>query len=178
MNIKGKSYFDLVIFAGIYIALIVLIITPLFNRINSASEELLAIKEEAPFFEEKTKISELRNQVQELEPDLERLELSFVDPGAPIEFVNFLKELSLNSNVQLDISSADFKEPEESEWNYFVFKLELGGSFTNVARFIEKIENSSYWIEIDQVNMKKAAISEEELLDSISTSLSIKVFTK
>jgi len=173
MKIDKKIYISIGAFIGVHLLLIVLVIIPLVRTIENNSKELLLTKEELIFFSDaRENLLNIEDSFQEVGPDLEKIDTLLVDAEIPINFINFLKKSAVQSNVSLGVSLVGSRTIKEDPWLSLSSRLVLSGSFLNVMRFIDKLENSKYLIEIQELSIKKV---EEEKVDA---SLTIKVFAK
>jgi hypothetical protein len=94
--------------------------------------------------------------------------------------------LALESEVLLKIYPSGVSLVEKSNknlWPFLNFNLEASGSFYDFSKFIEKLENSSYLIQIQDLNIRKikteiSSSSDEGLFNEISASFFLKVFAK
>ena len=184
---EKKIYISLVISIGFFIILIFFIISPLMKGIKEYSRQLLLEKEkQASFTEEKRNIQGFEAIYQELEPELEKTNNLFVNSKVPIEFINFLEETAANSNISIKVSSVISKDVgEEDIWPFLHFHLQSSGSFPNFLRFIEKLENSFYLIEIYDLNIKRLGerdLQSKELIEfsagDITANFSLIVFAR
>jgi len=184
---EKKIYISLVISIGFFIILISFIISPLMKGIREYSEQLLSEKEKrTSFTEEKRNIQSFEAIYQELEPELEETNNLFVNSKVPIEFINFLEETAANSNISIKVSSVISRDVgKENIWPLLDFHLQSSGPFPNFLRFIEKLENSSYLIEIYDLNIKRLGerdLQSKELIEfsagDITATFSLIVFTK
>ncbi len=186
LGFSKKNYISLILFFGIFIASILFIILPLIKGIKEISQQIL-LEEEArlAFSEEMKNFQNFRTVYQEINPDLEETENLFIVPEPPIEFINFLEKTASDYNVFIEISSVTPGKTEENPWPFLDFRLQASGSFSSFFRFIEKLENSSYLIEIYELNLRgliEGGLGSEESVKpsagDISASFSLKVFTK
>ncbi len=186
LKLDKKNYISLILFIGISLILILFVILPLIEEIKESSQQLL-LEEEArlTFSEEIKNFQNFKTVYQEIKPDLEKIEDLFITSESPVEFINFLEKTASNSNVLIEISSVVSERTKESPWPFLDFRLQALGSFSDFSRFIEKLENSSYLIEIYELNLKRLAeggLGTKELAKfsarDITASFSLKVFTK
>ncbi len=185
MSTGKKNYNLLIVFTLLVIFLVVFVITPLFKGIKKSSDNLLFEKERIILLQEK-KESLDRTEVlyKNYQSDLARIEEYLIDPEVPIDFIRFLENVSDDSNVNLEIISM-VKNEESEPWPSLSFRVLVAGSFPDFLRFLEKIENSPYLIEILDLNGKR--LTESELrarefeglsLDGVSVSFFFKVYTQ
>ena len=173
MKIDKKIYILIGVFIGAYLLLIILVILPLAGTIENNSKELLLTREELTFFSDaRENLLNLEDAFQEIEPDSEKINTLLVDAEIPIDFINFLKNSAIQSSISLGVSLVDSRIIKEDAWSSLSSRLTLSGSFLNIMRFIDKLENSKYLIEVQELSIKK--IGE----DKVGANLTIKVFAK
>jgi len=195
-----KIYLSITTFAIISALLVVFVILPLFKEIKAISQNLFLKKNKIVYLsEERENIKKIENLYKTYQSDLDRIENLFVDPEIPIEFIGFLEKTATSSQIKLEISSmtraaarggdeqssATTKKTEQEPWQSLSVQLLITGSFSNFSKFLDKLENGPYLIEVLDLNTKK--LTERELqiagfenipeADTITT-FSIKAFTK
>lgn len=175
-----KIYIITIFFIGFFIASTVFFIIPLIKSIEKDSHDLVAIKGDRDFFsEEKKNIQKFESVFIEIEPNFNKTNDLFVNSEIPIEFINYLEKTALDSNVSIKIlPSVDINKSVSNLWSYLVFSLEGSGSFNDFSRFIEKLENSRYLIQIQNLNIKKEISFQENSNKEIEASFLLKVFSK
>jgi len=165
--------------------------------------------------EERENIKKIENLYKTYQWDLDRIENLFVNPEIPIEFIGFLEKTATDSQIKLEISSmtraaakggdeasaslttraaarggdeqssAITKKTEQEPWQSLSAQLLVTGSFSNFSKFLHKLENGPYLIEVLDLNTKKLTEREVQVAgfenipeaDTITT-FSIKAFTK
>jgi hypothetical protein len=165
--------------------------------------------------EERENLQKIENLYKTYQSDLGRIENLFVDPEVPIEFIGFLEKTAVSSQIKLEISSmtraaakgeneataslttravarggdeqssATTKKTEQEPWQNLSGQLLVTGSFSNFSKFLHKLENGPYLIEVLDLNTKKLTEREVQVAgfenipeaDTITT-FSIKAFTK
>ncbi len=137
MTPNKKTLLISVTFGIISLVLITLVIYPLFKGIEKDSEELITIKRNLVFSQDKTgNISQIRKIYEEIEPDSQKIDNFFVDPGVPIDLIKFLEKIANDSKTLISITSIVNKTDENNPWNYMEFQTNLVGSFPNFLRFL------------------------------------------
>ncbi|MDI6591776.1 MAG: type 4a pilus biogenesis protein PilO [Patescibacteria group bacterium] len=171
MNPNKKIYLTLAIFGILIISLIVFLIYPLFEEIKKDSEELLLQKKRmVSLTEQRENLKKIEDIYKNYQSDLDKIEKLLPDPEIPIELISFLEKASRDSEVGLEISSIT-KEAPTNFWPSLSLQISITGSTPNSLKFLEKLENAPYLIEILNLNIRR---SEKEL----KTSLLVKVYTK
>lgn len=181
---KRKIYLSLIIFGIITILLIVLIIYPLFKGIQKNSEDFISQKKKLILLQEEMKsLKETEVLYKTYQTNIDKIDDLFADPEVPIEFIDFLEKNAEKSQLSIEISLMARKETKP--WPSLSFQISTAGSFSNLLRFLEKLETGSYLIEISNLNVKR--LTEQELRSDefrtpspgdVYTMFLIKVLTK
>lgn len=186
MNFKRKIIVILVIFGLITLALVVLVIYPLFRGIKKDSQSLIEAKKDLVLFQNKTISLERAKEIYgAFKSDLEKIEGLFIDPEIPIDLIKFWEKVAKDSGVSIDISPVSLTTTENYSWNSMNFQITLAGPFSNFLKFLEKTETSSYLIEVQNLTVRKLAGTELRLTkygqyyqNDINATFVIKVYTK
>jgi len=176
---QQKIYTFLILFGAVIILLIVLIVHPLLREIKKNSEELLLQKTNLISFSEEIKNLGISKELYEKNRlNLEKISPLLIDPEIPIEFIGFLEKNASDSQLSIEISSMATAKKENELWPSLTFQILVAGPSPNFLKFLEKLENSPYLIEILNFNLKKISGKEGIPSGSINAALLIKVFTK
>lgn len=152
MNIK-KIYLIIGIIVIINLILIIFIIFPLIDDIEKASKDLVLRKSEIYLLEQREKNLENLKEIYNFnQKNLEKIDTSFIDSDTPIGFIGFLEKIAANSQVKIETS---LTEGESSLENGLYFSVSLGSSFHDFLKFLEKLENGPYLVEISRLNIRK-----------------------
>lgn len=180
-----KTYIISLFLIGFFIASTIFLIIPLVKGIEKDSRDLIIIKADKEFFsEERNNIKKFENIFKEIQPNIEKTNIFFVSSEVPVDFINFLDKLASESNILIKIyPSVSLEKPNKNSWPFLNFNLEASGSFSNFSKFIEKLENNSYLIQVQNLNIRKtktefSSSSDEVLSNEISASFFLKVFAK
>lgn len=185
MSPKKKIYLWSIIFLGIFLFFLVLVIPKILGEIRKNSENLISLKGELISLQKEAKnLDELEKTYQNYQSNLAKIDELFIDPKVPIDFINFLEKNAQISQLKIEISLSPQKEIKTDPWPSLIFRISTYGSFPNILRFLEKLENSPYLIKVSDLNIKRLAEREAQLIKypELSTGdaesiLSIKVFT-
>ena len=181
-----RIYLILIIFGILGALLVVFLVVPIFREISRTSQDFFLEKNKMAYFkEERSNIQKIENIYKTYQPDLDKIESLFFDPEVPVGFVGFLEKTAIDSQIKLEISSLAKKTEKEELWPSLSLQLLTTGSFNNFLKFLEKIENSFYLIEITDLNVRKLTdkeISAAKLANipepDAATILTIRVFTQ
>jgi len=179
MAIKKKIYLTLIIFSLLIILMVVFIIFPLLGQIKNNAKELIVQKEKFVALEAKiTNLEKFKVLYVELQHFLKQIDNLFVDARVPVEFISFLEETSEKSQLKIEILPGSDKEMEKDFWPYLTFQITSTGSFPNFLKFLEKLENSLYLLEVQNVSIGKLTGDKDVVSDDVRANFSVKVFVK
>ena len=178
MTLKNKINLSLLIFSVLIIGSIFFVIHPVFKEIKTNSEDLIFKKQSFASLE--MKIENLKSSqvfLSGIRPNLEKINQLFIDSEIPIDFINFLEKTAEEIDIIIEILALPFPKIEKNSWPSVLFQISSIASFDKFLRFLEKIENSSYLIKPQNLNIRRLGEREIELND-VKIILSIKVYAK
>lgn len=156
----------------------------LLSSIKNDSQEILNLKEELASLAGQTEtFGQLQSKYSNLKNNLAQVDDLLINSEAPIDFIEFLENTALSADISADISAANLSSG--NPFRTMDFQINFIGAFPDCLRFIEKMENAPYLIEVQSVNATK--LSQEsakrqkiELFSSgdVSGNLSMRVFAK
>jgi len=188
LNKKTQILISIIIFGVVIFLLVFLVIHPLFKEIKKNSEDFVSVKKELNSLKAQAKnLEEFRNFYQKNLSDLEKIDKLFINSEIPIEFISFLEKNAQDSGIPIKISilPQTQKGTEKEQWTSLQFQISTFGSFSNISKFIEKIEIAPYLIRIQNLNINR--LTERELeseefkgfsLGDVKAIFLIKVYTK
>ena len=177
MSINKKIYISLSFTLVLAVLAIFFVVSPLLGKIKNNSDLLFSEKEKTALLKrEKENLEKLKESYKSRSSDLDKIETLLVKGDIPVEFVDFLEKTAVDSNVQINISSLTKKTEKDDPWQNLFFKTTAAGPFVDFLKFLEKLENSPYLIEVLDLNVKKT--SEAKTSTGIIADFSLKVFAK
>lgn len=186
MQSKKKFYITFATLGILNIFFIVFLIYPIFKAVKKNSESILIEKKRIVLLtEEKEDLKKIDNLYNNYQKDLNKIDILFIDPEVPIDFVKFLEDIAQSCQVKIKISSMLKKIEKDDPWENLSTNITIIGSLPNFLKFLEKLENIPYLVEILSFNINQ--LTEEELkikefegfsLGDIKTSLLMKVYFK
>ena len=186
---KKKIYISGIGIFLVFLTLLFGLIFPLFSSIKKDSFELFSQKEKLASLEN---TKESFNQIQESYPNfqsgIEKINSLFINPKEPIEFIGFLEKTAQSLNLSIQILLGG-EQPKGTDWQSISFQVKITGSFSNLMKFLEKIESAPYLVEINNLNIQKLSGNEINAglggktkktaqTDIIQANFNIIVFTK
>jgi Tfp pilus assembly protein PilO len=176
MTVRKKIYLTILAFIVAISALVFLVIVPLFNGIKNYALDLSSTKEERALLTAEIKnLAQFKKQFQEYKINLEKADSFLVNSEIPIEFTRFLEKLALDSGVTMEIYPVSSQPAKSGQLAVINYQLSVSGPFLNFSRFLEKLENAPYLIEVQGMNLRKTV---ENKIEIVNANFTIKVFAK
>lgn len=168
----------IIIFSTISLMAVVLTvifgIAPLFFGIKELANKIIVEKKSVLSFEEEAKIAnQFEKNYENLELNPKSLDNFLASSDAPLGLIKFFESMAKESNLSIDIYPSSIVKLEKDPWDSIGFNLELTGDFLSFLKFLEKIENSNYFIQAQKIQTRKVALTK-----NIKAVLNIKVFVK
>jgi len=168
----GKIILSVSITAVLSAALIIFVVSPRLKELDKYSKDILLQKEKLVNLDIKAgDLESFKTIRSQIKPNLEKADSLFIDKDLPLDFINFLEKTSSDCQLSLSMSSSPLNSPKGGAWSYFVFQIRNSGSFSSFSKFLEKLENSNYLIEIQSLSVSEGG-------GKITSDLSMKVFAK
>ena len=166
---KNKIILTIVAFLLFIVLMVVFVVDPLYQKIRNNSQDVLFQKQKLAVLESKiNSLEKFKIIYKNLEEILIKIEDLFTDPEVPVGFIAFLENTADESQLTIKISPAALSKSEQDPWPSLGFRVSSKDDFPNFLKFLEKVENSHYLIEFQNLSV-----------DSLSgSSLLIKVFTE
>lgn len=181
---KNKKIITASILGILIFAFISTVIFQTTKAIKKNSDDLIFQKKELILLANKIKdLEEFEKKYKDNKEELEKTDKLFIEPENPVEFINFLnflRKTATDSEVAINISPPSQKKAEVSQpWPFITFQISGSGKFTNLMKFLEKMENSPYLIEISGLSMTVISRTEKKFSpDEISANLFLSAFTQ
>lgn len=183
---KKKIYLSIIIFGLAAVLSVVFLIYPLFSEIKKMSQEIVSQKQALALSEAEIKnLEHFKKIYPTIAPNLEKVHDLFINrPELPIGFIGFLEESAKQAQLAVKISPLPVGKIEKKPWPFLNFQIKTVASFPKFLRFLEKIENSPYLIEIQNLTAVKALERNlrlrEEFVpnEAVESTITLKVFTR
>lgn len=157
MSTQRKIY--LLIFSIIILAssAIIYIVFYLINGINRDSQELIIQKRNSIYLETKIKdLDQIKDAYYNFENNFKEVDKLFINSDVPVEFIGFLEKISKDNQIKTKIYLASSSKTNKDVWPFIDFQINTEGSYANVLRFIQKIENAFYLAEIQNITLSQS----------------------
>jgi hypothetical protein len=126
------------------------------KQIKEISKEIYQTKQKLDAIEKRREeIESFKKSYPEIRENLSKFENSFVNKEIPIDFVEFLEKMAKGLGIQSQISILSSSKDSIS------FQIKGVGAPENVFKFIDKVENCNYLIQVERMRISK--LSEAEL---------------
>lgn len=160
MGVKNKTkiYTIIALFLLLSIVMIVFLVYPALKDIKKTSKEIVSNREGLKFIEvQNTELENFKKNYKNYEPNLKKIDQLFIDPNNPVSFIKFLEKTALDLNIDPEINlSYQFSQEDLKNQAKTEFQIFTKGSFSNILRFSEKIENGPYLVKIKSLTMGKS----------------------
>ena len=167
---KKIALLSIILNLGALIVLL-LIIYPLYNGIKQESEDLILQKTiQQQTIEKSNSQKQIEHQLKDYIENLEKIYNLFVSCETTIDSIEFLENMARDFNLSMKITPQSFGKGKEHSCTSINLDINLIGSFSDIAKFIEKLEYScfpganqenGYLIEINNLRLKN--LSEKNL---------------
>ncbi|MDO8663229.1 MAG: hypothetical protein Q7K28_00090 [Candidatus Wildermuthbacteria bacterium] len=172
MALEAKIKIFLIVFLTAGACFSIFTIYSLQREIQNSSQQFISQRQASLALDSKIKsLAEFNDRYQKLSPDLEKANALFASAELPVDFIRFLEKTSSDSGVTIKISPSAPAKASRDLWMSSVFHLVSNGPFPNFLRFLEKLENSQYLIEIQDLSIAKLSEAELKSGDELRSSL-------
>lgn len=186
MSSRKKIYLYSAILGIISLFFLFLAIPFFLGKVKKNSESLLFLKQELVSLQGEIENLQILKVIhQNRKDDLERIDDFFVDSEVPIQFIDFLEMNAEATQQKIDIALIPSKKEKDEIWLSLFFQISTSGSSSDFLKFLEKLENSLYLIEVMNLNTKKLTkgeffppFSQDFSVGSVESAFLIKVFAK
>lgn len=181
MNHK-KTTISLVGFGIMILAFAIALIWPLLGQIKKESEDIVLQKKELALLEAKTQnLKKFQTRYKTYQPAITKINQLFISPTELISFIEFLEEEAVKFHLLIDITSLAPREKKTAALPSLDFQLNLVGSFPDFLKFLTKLENGSYLVEVANLSIRRLAKEVPQQAGqegNVNVSFLIKVYTK
>jgi len=191
MDSKHKIYLTSIIFIALFCAEIFGLIPFLFSKINSTSVNLAKERQNLEVVQKNAReAAAAEDKYQAIKPHLDEISKSLLDRGEVLDFIMVLEKVASETGNQSDIlvitNNSGTKAAEKKEADKAMrFQVSLNGSFSNLVKFLSKVENMPYLNDIDGIQIRgygggleKNNADQADSGAAIATTINIKVYLK
>jgi len=150
------------------------LIYPLWNNVESKSEQLQQKQNKiAEVKMQSRQLNSLQQSLEKQEKKFKILDNLFINKEAPVQFLEFLEKTAAISNIEIDISPSAGQKNDEP-WPPTFFEVRGVGQFEGCIKFMTKLEQAPYLLEIQDISIQKT--TEEGKEEETNINLLIKVY--
>jgi hypothetical protein len=178
-TIKNKKiYLPLLIFLALDFLLLIFLIFPFFNKIKEDSKEIIIQRDKLfSLSAEKEEFEKNKESIRKIRNDLAKFDNLFINPKLPLIFIDFLEKEAAENQLSIEISPLLIPSSKNEPWPSLSFQIKNEGSFPNFLKFLTRIENGPYLLEVTDLKLER--VSEKELkTKKIKAIFTIRIFTK
>lgn len=123
-------------------------------------------------------IKQVRAQLAEIGPFIEKMALGFVDPKESVKFIETLEKAARDFEILQKIDLRTEERIEKPIYEIMPTHLSLQGDFINLVRFLARLEEIDYYFNIDSISVTStlAKYKLEEVPVQISVSITAKSY--
>lgn len=152
---RNKKYIVLPGFVGLFFIFIFVGLLPLFSAIQKNSNEIIDQKKQTALSKNKIQnFNSLAAEYRGLQQNIDKINSLYIDQKEPLGFINFLettaKDLELSTDIFINNNTPKTGLPSLD------FQINASGSFSNLMKFLEKLESASYLVDINSLSIQKA----------------------
>ncbi len=155
MKTPNRAY--IILLSGISVAIIVLcvLLYLVLGAIQQGSLDVAAEKQEVVSMQLQDKqVSDFKAKYQGYKENLDKAGQLFVDAENPVDFIQFLEGVAVNTNVNADITVGGAKTLDAAQ-KPITFQIDITGSFRGILQFSQQLEMSPYLVNVTNVTIRK-----------------------
>lgn len=156
MKTNNKIYLIALISVLIILLLFIFLIFPSFNKIITNSNNLSSKKTSISVFRSQAaEVESFKKNYNEYEPNLKKIDQLFINIKNPVDFIEFLEKIALESGIESEISLSPYTLNEGE--SVIVFQFFSTGDFLKILQFTKALESGPYLIEIKNLTIKNSS---------------------
>jgi hypothetical protein len=172
-KLLSTKYLLNIVFLLLNLGLAVFAFFFLFEVVAKDSQNLFEVKKDIVLLEEKkANFNTLKEDYQNHQKEIGEIDRLFIDAEAPIDFIEFLENISVASGLKIKITPGVAVKIKGDVWPSVNFQISGEGEASEILKFTEKLENGPYLLRISGFNLNKPEKSEKA-----EVSLVIRVYT-
>lgn len=184
MNLNKELILYILGVTAILAVMIVFLVIPLIKGIRSSSQDFVENRKKVVNLQrEKRHYIALKQEYEDSKGKFEKINSLFVNSEVPVKFIEFLEESSVKANFPIEVSPGPGTQSKSDLWPTIFFKVAGSGSFTDFAKFLERVENSPFLVEVQDLNVDRLTEedvrgeSKERKVGDVEAKILIKAYT-
>ena len=105
----------------------------------------------------------LAQQISTMRDKLDIIEQAFVDPGAEIEFIQFLENTAKNNSIEQQL-----RLRQDENANMMSFSLNIECNFQSLLAYLIELETSKYYIDISSLKIYSKGVASRSRIREIN----------
>ncbi len=153
---RNKIFLTAAIFVVLFFVLTIVLIFPLLSELKSISLAIAFDQATIETLEAKVvNLSDIQKKQALIQDYLAKIKSNFVDVSSPVDFMNFLESEAQGAGLRIQTTaSAPTGAVPDQRFNA-EFQVVAGGASSNCLRFLELIEQSQWFLEVDSFNVQR-----------------------
>lgn len=158
MKTRNKIYIFSALFCLFNLALLLFLIFPAIGDIKKYSDDLSSKKKSTDILKiQAIEVDKFQKNYDDYKPNLEKIDRLYVDPKAPVYFIEFLEKTASESEIKPEISLSPYSlESLKEDQTSITFQFFSSGDYSKILKFAKLLENGPYLIEIKNLTIKNA----------------------
>lgn len=152
----------------------IFLIIPLSKEIHNYSERIIEGKKAAISFKNKLDmVEEIEKERAILSQNLRVAESLFTDYDVPVNLIRFWEKTARECDLKIDINPISSGKSDYFNWKTMQFEISLAGDYSEILRFITKIESGPFLAQSQNLILSKSSDSGD-----LNAGLKVFVFAK
>jgi Tfp pilus assembly protein PilO len=178
---QKKIFFSILISITILAVILGFLIWPLFSQVKSFATIILTQKSTLKLLQDQvTTLEDFQKNYNLYSGQFQRIANGFVNQEVPLNFIEYLEALGRSNNLEVVINNMGFDSKNKKDaLTALDFQVNAKGVVSNSLRFLEQLENGTWFLEIRQMNLEKEILDPDQPKpkeSAVSLSLSLSVF--
>lgn len=155
ISLKNKMYLSIGITTIVAIVVWFLLIDPFIIKVKSLNNDIYDSRVALEIIQkEKTQTDILERDYKKIQEDTKKISQVFIFRERTLDFISLLENIASENQLSQEISLEELSKPDE-EIKKLTLQLNLKGDFINLIKYINKIESTDYYIDINTLNFSR-----------------------
>ena len=148
---------------------------------NSHQETKKIYEKRAAVQAQREQLEQFKATSSQYTKELAQLDGVLLNVDVPTQFFRFLQNTAKETHIDISITPSSYEPARGESWASVNLQVNLKGSYENAMSFIGKLENATYLISIQSINITKISGNGEQNLqinENVAVNLGLKVFAR
>ena len=164
MSDNKKNIIWLGVTTAVFVAVIVLLITPLMQNISSLTKDHYDKRVKLAILQKQSSnITTMKRDYSKIQDDINAISQVFIPKKETLKFISTLENMAAQNNVTQKIQLEGIRisdlEQETREVKQMPIGLSLSGDFNNIVKYLNQIESLSYYINFNKLTFTGSGLS-------------------